>query len=414
MPDVLIRDVPEEVLAAIDAHARRLGLSRGAYLRRVLARELRPVGAVAVADLVAFAQRFGALAEPEPEGETMTAVAGARTSLRGRLKGGSGVLAALLLVTTVLLIPPIVQGGLKLFLQRVFDSLNNGAVYAVTAIALVVIYKATTLINFASANIAMFGAYVCWWLNVSVGVPIWGAIVIAMVAMAATGAAIERTLIRPFDVNDNLPVVLITFGLAAILEAFAGGLWGLEFHKFPSPFPADPKDRFTIGGAFLRYETLGTLVVMALMLIGVYALLNRTKVGLSFRAVSSNVESARLVGVRTGRTLQFGWALASALGVLGACLVAKQTNLEPAFMAKLVIFAFAAATLGGLDSIGGSVIGAFIVAVVQSMLTGYGQEIAGLGWLKSNFALVLAFVLILVVLLFKPAGLYGTRRIERV
>jgi len=112
--------------------------------------------------------------------------------------------------------------------------------------------------------------------------------------------------------------------------------------------------------------------------------------------------------------LQFGWALASALGVLGACLVAKQTNLEPAFMAKLVIFAFAAATLGGLDSIGGSVIGAFIVAVVQSMLTGYGQEIAGLGWLKSNFALVLAFVLILVVLLFKPAGLYGTRRIERV
>ena len=164
----------------------------------------------------------------------------------------------------------------------------------------------------------------------------------------------------------------------------------------------------------LRYETLGTLFVLGLMLVGVYALLNKTKVGLAFRAVSSNVESARLVGVRTGRTLQFGWALASALGVLGACLVAKQTNLEPAFMAKLVIFAFAAATLGGLDSIGGSVIGAFIVAVVQSMLTGYGQEVPGLGWLKSNFALVLAFVLILVVLLFKPAGLYGTRRIERV
>ena len=100
--------------------------------------------------------------------------------------------------------------------------------------------------------------------------------------------------------------------------------------------------------------------------------------------------------------------------MLGATLVAKQTNLEPAFMAKLTIFAFAAATLGGLDSIGGSVIGAFIVAVVQSLLTGYGQAVPGFGWLKSNFALVLAFVLILVVLLFKPAGLYGTRRIERV
>jgi branched-chain amino acid transport system permease protein len=345
----------------------------------------------------------------------MTAVTtSAQKPLLTKLKSGSGVLTVVFAVILIALIPPIIQGGLKLFLQRVFDSLNNGAVYAVTAIALVIIFKATTLINFAGASIAMFGAYICWWLNTSYGFPIWIAIFVAMGTMAFLGAAIERSLIRPFDPTDHLPVVLITFGVAAILEAFAGGLWGLEFHKFPSPFPADPQDRFTIGGAFLRYETIGTLVVMALMLVFLFALLKKTKIGLAFRAVSSNVESARLVGVRTGRTLQFGWALASALGVLGATLVAKQTNLEPAFMAKLIIFAFAAATLGGLDSIGGSVIGAFIVAVVQSMVTGYGQEIPGFSWLKSNFALVLAFVLILVVLLFKPAGLYGTRRIERV
>ena len=345
----------------------------------------------------------------------MTAISmNAQKSILTKLRSGSAVLLIGAAVIMLFLIPPVIDGGLKLFLQRVFDSLNNGAVYAVTAIALVLIFKATTLINFAGANISMFGAYICWWLSTSIGVPIWGAIVIAMLVMAAAGAGIERVLIRPFDPTDHLPVVLITFGLAAILEAFAGGIWGLEFHKFPSPFPADPKDRYTIAGAFLRWETIGTLVAMGVMLVFLFLLLNKTKVGLSFRAVSSNVESARLVGVRTGRTLQFGWALASALGVLGATLVAKQTNLEPAFMAKLTIFAFAAATLGGLDSIGGSVIGAFIVAVVQSMITGYGQEVAGLGWLKSNFALVLAFVLILVVLLFKPAGLYGTRRIERV
>jgi branched-chain amino acid transport system permease protein len=130
--------------------------------------------------------------------------------------------------------------------------------------------------------------------------------------------------------------------------------------------------------------------------------------------VSSNTESARLVGVRTGRTLQFGWALAGALGTLGGAMVARQTNLEPAFMDKLLIFSFAAATLGGLDSIGGTVLGAFIVAMIQSLLVGYAQDVPGLGWLKSNFALVIAFVVILIVLLFKPAGLYGTRRIERV
>lgn len=345
----------------------------------------------------------------------MTAISmSGQKSILSKLRSGSGVLGIVMVVLIIALVPPIVDGGLKLFLQRLFDSLNNGAVYAVTAIGLVLIFKATTLINFAQGNIAMFGAYVCWAFAHGWGWPVWVSIIAAMILMAGMGAGIERVLIRPFDPTDHLPVVLITFGISAILEAFAGGIWGLEFHKFPSPFPAEPQDRFTIGGAFLRYETVGTLIVMGLMVLAVFAILNKTKVGLAFRAVSSNTESARLVGVRTGRTLQFGWALASALGVLGATLVAKQTNLEPAFMAKLVIFAFAAATLGGLDSIGGSVIGAFIVAVVQSMLTGYGQEIPGLGWLKSNFALVLAFVLILVVLLFKPAGLYGTRRIERV
>jgi branched-chain amino acid transport system permease protein len=346
----------------------------------------------------------------------MTAVTspGGAKAVFNRLRGGSGILAAVFVILLVLLIPPVIDGGMKLFLQRVFDSLNNGASYAVVAIALVLIFKATTLINFAQANLSMFGAYITWALATKWGWPVWVSIIAAMIIMAAAGAGIERVLIRPFDPSDHLPVVLITFGLASILEAFAGGFWGLEFHKFPSPFPAKPTDRFVVGGAFLRYETVGTLVMMALMVVAIFLILNKTKIGLAFRAVSSNVESARLVGVRTGRTLQFGWALATALGVLGATLVAKQTNLEPAFMAKLVIFAFAAATLGGLDSIGGSVIGAFIVAVVQSLLTGYGQQIPGLSWLKSNFALVLAFVLILVVLLFKPSGLYGTRRIERV
>jgi branched-chain amino acid transport system permease protein len=348
----------------------------------------------------------------------MTSTISVRSNpLRGvpaRLKRASTFMWIICIGVVVLLIPPIIDGGKALFLQRVFDALNNGAVYAVTAIALVLIFKATTLINFAQANIAMFGAYLCWQFAVKVGWPVWVAIVFAMAIMALAGAGIERVLIRPFDPSDHLPVVLITFGLAAILEAFAGGIWGTEFLKFPSPFPSQPDDKFTIQGAFLRYETIGTLIMMGLMVGVLFLILNKTKVGLAFRAVSSNVESARLVGVRTGRTLQFGWALAAALSVLGATLVAKQTNLDPAFMAKLVIFAFAAATLGGLDSIGGAVIGAFVVALVQSLLTGYGQEIAGLSWLKSNFALVVAFVLIMVVLLFKPTGLYGTKRIERV
>jgi branched-chain amino acid transport system permease protein len=303
---------------------------------------------------------------------------------------------------------------MQLFLQRVFDGINNGSVYAVVAIALVLIFKATTLVNFAQADMAMFGAYLTWMFATQQGWPVWPAIFAAMVLTAIGGALIERVLIRPFDPTDHLPLVLITFGLAAILEAIAGWKWGLEFHKFPSPFPAKPSDYIAIGGARLRYETIGTFVAMVAMVAIIFLILNKTKIGLAFRAVSSTIESSRLVGIRVGPTLQFGWALAAALGTLGGALVARQTNLEPAFMAKLVIFSFAAATLGGLDSIGGSVIGAFIVAMIQSLLVGYAQEIPGLHWMKSNYALVIAFVVILVVLLFKPEGLYGTRRIERV
>ncbi len=347
---------------------------------------------------------------------TATIAGGSRFNL-AKLKSGGGLLGLAGLLLLVLLVPPIIDNGLKLFLQRIFDGLTNAGTYAVVAIALVMIFKATTLVNFAQANMAMFGTYVAWWLagKGAGGIGrIWLGIIIAMVASAAMGAIIERVLIRPFDPNDHLPVVLITFGVAAVLEAFAGGFFGLEPHAFKSPFPANPDDKLTIGGAFLRYETLGTLVVLALMLVVVFAVLNKTKVGLAFRAVSSNTESARLVGVRTGRTLQFGWAFAAALGTLGGALVANDTQLDPAFMAKLTIFAFAAATLGGLDSIGGAVIGAFIVATIQSLLVGYAREVPGLGWLTSNFALVIAFVVILVVLLFKPSGLFGTRRIERV
>lgn len=303
---------------------------------------------------------------------------------------------------------------MELFLQRMFDALNNGATYAVVAVALVLIFKATTLINFATANMAMFGAYLAWMLNVEQGIPIWFAIFISMGLSAIMGAVIERVLIRPFDPTDHLPVVLITFGIAAILEAIAGWKWGLEFKSFPNPFPDAPGDYVSVLGARLRYETIGTVLTLVAMLVVLHFVLNRTKVGLAFRAVSSNTESARLVGVKVGATLMFGWALSAAFGTLGGALVAPQTNLEPAFMLKLVIFSFAAAVLGGLDSIIGSVIGAFIVAIISSLVVGYAQEIPGLEWMKSNYSLVLAFAVILVVLLFRPSGLYGTRRIERV
>ena len=300
-----------------------------------------------------------------------------------------------------------------LFLQRLFDGLELGAIYAVVAVALVLIFKATTLINFAQGELAMFGAFIAYVLAVEQGLPIGIAIIIAMALSSVVGMTIERILIRPFDPTDHLPVVLITLGIFLILNAVAGEIWNYQPRAFPSMFPKGPDDFFSVGGARLFYSSLGVWGMLALMMFVLYLILNKTKIGLAFRAVSSNTDSARLVGIRTGRTLMFGWALACAFGTLGASLVAPRLFIQPNMMAALLIFSFAAAALGGLDSLPGAVLGGIIVGTVQSLLVGYLADWEPLTFVR-NLGLAVAFFVILTVLLFRPSGLFGTSRVERV
>ncbi len=332
----------------------------------------------------------------------------------------TGLMALLGIGLIVYIIPPIIDGGVTLFLNRLFDGLDLGAVYAVVAIALVLIFKATTLINFAQGELAMFGAFITYVFAVTLGLDfgigvipagLLISLVIAMAISAIAGATIERVLIRPFDPTDHLPVVLITLGLFLVLNSVAGFIWNFDPRPFPSLFPNDPQDFIEIAGARLRYSVIGTWAVLGLIGVSLYFILQRTKVGLAFRAVSSNTESARLVGVRVGRVLMFGWALASAFGTLGASLVAPKLFLQPNMMATLLIFSFAAATIGGLDSLKGAIIGGIGVGMVQSLLVGYlgdnnrAFNVLGLG---------VAFVVILLVLWFRPSGLFGTSAVERV
>jgi branched-chain amino acid transport system permease protein len=302
---------------------------------------------------------------------------------------------------------------MTLFLQRLFDGLTLGAIYAVVAVALVLIFKATTLINFAQGELAMFGAFVAYVISVEQGVSIWLAIPMAMIVSAVLGATVERVLIRPFDSSNPLPVVLITLGLFLILNAVAGEVWNYQPRAFPSLFPDGADDFFSIGGARLFYDGVGTWAMLGLMLFALWIVLSKTKIGLAFRAVSSNTESSSLVGIKTGRTLMFGWALACAFGTLGASLVAPRLFLQPNMMSTLLIFSFAAAALGGLDSLPGAALGGVIIGLIQSLLVGYLGDWEPLDFLR-NLSLAVAFVVILIVLTFKPSGLFGTSRVERV
>jgi branched-chain amino acid transport system permease protein len=302
---------------------------------------------------------------------------------------------------------------MSLFLQRLFDGLELGAIYAVVAVALVLIFKATTLINFAQGELAMFGAFIAYVLSVEQGLPIGFAILLAMVFSSLVGMIIERVLIRPFDPTDHLPVVLITLGVFLILNAVAGEIWNYQPRAFPSLFPKGPNDYVGVGGARLFYTSLGVWGMLALMMLVLYFILNKTKMGLAFRAVSSNTDSARLVGIRTGRTLMFGWALACVFGTVGASMVAPRLFIQPNMMAALLIFAFASAALGGLDSLPGAVIGGISIGLIQSLLVGYLADWSPLSFVR-NLGLAVALIVVLIVFWYKPSGLFGTRRVERV
>ncbi len=296
---------------------------------------------------------------------------------------------------------------MDLFLNRVFDGLSNGATYALIALALVMIFKATTLINFAQGEFAMIGAFIVLVLATERGVPMWIAVILAMVIAGLGAAGIERTLIRPFDPADHLPLVIITLGLFLAINAIAGIVWRFDPRRFPELFPSG--NALTIGSATLTWYTVGvvctTLITASLLTL----LLNKTKIGLAFRAVSSNLESSELVGVRVGPTLQFGWAIAAAVGALGAAVFVANPvlQLEPTIMIRVLIFAVSAAALGGLDSLWGAIIGGVAIGMVQSIVVPYTP-------IPNELALATAVIVLLLVLIFKPAGLLGTAAVERV
>jgi len=316
-----------------------------------------------------------------------------------------GILAGVLVLFSIY---EISQHGLELFVQRAADGLNNGFIYAAMALALVLIYKATGVVNFAQGNMAMFGTFIAYVAIVEQNFPVWIGILVAMILWAIGGAAIERLFIRPFDPSNHLAITIVTLAWFIILGAAAGLIWAYDPRAFPTPFPGGINDKFELFGATIRYANMGIWVTVIAIVILVNLLLKRTKVGLAFRSVSSNLESSRLVGVHTGRTLQFGWALAAAVGTLAGCLIARTTFLTPGFMGTVLIYSFAAATLGGLDSVAGAVVGGVLIGLIETMAGGYIKVIG------PQLALASALAVIVVVLLIKPSGLFGTKRIERV
>lgn len=286
------------------------------------------------------------------------------------------------------------------FLSQVMAGLATGGIYASLALALVMIYRSTHHVNFAQGEMAMFSTFIAS-LLVQAGWPYWAAFFATVAIAFAMGAAIELTLIRRLRNAPVLAIVVVFVALLVILHSLAGWLFGYAIRPFPSPF-----GEAAVAGGLLSPHQLGAIGITLLMLALVYAFFRYSSLGLQMRATAENPVSSRLVGVRVNRMLALGWGLAGAIGAVAGMMIAPVVFLDVHMMSGVLLYAFAAAVLGGVASAPGAVAGGFIVGVLENLL---GTYVVG-----AELKLSVALVLIIVVLVAKPSGLFGKATVVRV
>jgi branched-chain amino acid transport system permease protein len=287
--------------------------------------------------------------------------------------------------------------------QQIVSGLATGSIFASVALALVLIYRAMGIINFAQGELAMFATFVAWQLT-HMGVPIWGAFAVTIVVAFLGGVALERIVIRPVERADQLTIVIVTLGLFISINGLAGWIWGYIVKPFPTPFPTSP---IAIAGVDFSAQDIGIIVVSVVTLGAISLFFAKTKLGLAMRAAAVYPEQSRVLGIRVGWMLALGWGLAAVVGAIAGIMVAPVQFLEPNMMQSVIVYAFASAVLGGIDSPIGAVVGGLILGVVLNLLGTY------VDWIGNELRLAAALAIIVLVLVVRPTGLLGQVQAQR-
>jgi branched-chain amino acid transport system permease protein len=289
------------------------------------------------------------------------------------------------------------------FIQVIVDGWATGSLYGALAVAVVLIYRSTGIVNFAQGELAMFSTFIAWGL-LQAGLPLGLALAGTLAISLAGGMLIERVIIRPVEGGEVLTLVIVTLGLYILVNSLAGWIWGFGNRSFPSLFG---DGSFDVGGVQFSVESVGIVAVLIAVVGVLFAIFQRTKVGLAMRAVSLNPDSSRLVGISVGRTLMIGWGIAAAVGALAGALIAPRLFLDVNFMGGVLIYSFAAATLGGFDSPLGAVLGGWIIGIAENLAATY------VDFIGSDLKILVPLLAILIVLLFRPTGLFGSAEVAR-
>jgi len=290
------------------------------------------------------------------------------------------------------------------FAEQIVSGLADGSVYASLALALVLIYRSTRAINFAQGEMATFSTFIAWSL-MNHGLSFWEAFPVVLAISFVGGVAVERVIIRPVEQAPVLTIVIITLGLALLLNGLMYVIWGGGDRPFKGGFSSSTVE---VAGAHISIQYIGIIGVLALLVVVLGLFFRYTKLGLALRAAALNPDSSRLVGVRVSWMLALGWGLAALVGAVAGMMVAPLQFLGPNMMQAVLLYAFAAAVLGGLDSPVGAVVGGLILGLTIDLLGRY------VGYIGSTLKLPVALLLILVFLFFRPGGLFGSVATRRV
>lgn len=293
---------------------------------------------------------------------------------------------------------------MQYFFQQIINGIGDGAIYASLGLALVLIYRTTNIANFAQGEMATVSAYVAW-QSVAWGVPLYWALLIAIVVSLVIGIVTYMVFVRPVQNKDELTIIIVTLGLFLAFNSISGAIWGFMQMPLASPFP---EKYLGLGGFRVSTELLGTVAVLIVISVGMFLLFQKTRLGMALRAAASNATSAKLSGIPFTAMMGIGWGLAAVLGAVSGLLVAPRLTIDPNMMGSIIIYAFAAAVVGGLTSYRGAVVGGAVVGISQALSMAY------LPWLGADLQILLPLLLIVAVLIVKPEGLFGSTVTVRV
>jgi branched-chain amino acid transport system permease protein len=323
---------------------------------------------------------------------------------RGR-RVGTGLSAPVVIVLAGGCVFLVVGSFLSsVFAQQTVAGLAQGAIFGSLALALVLIYRATEVINFAQGEMAMATTYIAYQLTLW-GLSYWEAFFLTLAIAFVFGTVVQLVFIRPVQHKSVIAVVIVTVGLFILIDGLVTWRWGADIKFMPAPFG---NTVYHVGAVAFSRQDLGVLLVSILSVVLLWALFQFTRLGLAMRAAALRPAAASLVGVRVNAMLAVGWGLAAVLGALAGLMTEPTQFLQPTMMQAILLYAFAAAVLGGLESPAGSVVGGLALGVFLNLVGQY------VGFVTSELRLPVAFAVLLLVLLLKPTGLFGRRQVRRV